>query len=213
MPVTRWRRKLGRFTAYSALAVVILLPVVFIGLMIYAKMNPPPEMRHATATEVTGCETISTEKEDLSGGLVVSPDNSAKPVILCGTRGGLFEYPDYDHLPRLDGSYLFLATKRAYPGLTEHSATTLGRALQSSPREKADTPFRKRLRIRTSPTSSRDRWGTSAGRSDTFCCGRSAFRPRESSRQRESPNHRIRVPLVPVLDWSRSRHLAPPHDR
>ncbi|MFF0533051.1 hypothetical protein ACFYT3_32365 [Nocardia amikacinitolerans] len=71
MPIAQWRRKLGRFTAYGALALVILLPVVFIGLVIRAKLNPPPEMRHATATEVTGYETVSTEKNDLSGGSVV----------------------------------------------------------------------------------------------------------------------------------------------
>ncbi|WP_067841867.1 hypothetical protein [Nocardia lijiangensis] len=46
--------------------------MVFIGLVIRAKLNPPPEMRHASATEVTGYETVSTEKKNLSGGLVVS---------------------------------------------------------------------------------------------------------------------------------------------
>ncbi|MET8779730.1 hypothetical protein ABZV58_32455 [Nocardia sp. NPDC004654] len=93
MSITQWRRKIGRLTAYGALAVVIIVPLVFIGLVIRAKLDPPPAMRHATATEVTGYETVSTEKKDLSGGLVVSKvfigpviDRPQDRIVSPGTR-------------------------------------------------------------------------------------------------------------------------------
>ncbi|MET7769429.1 hypothetical protein [Nocardia sp. NPDC005366] len=51
------------------------MPVVLIGLFIWGsirqELDPPPAMRHAASTEVTGFETVSTSKENLDR-LVVS---------------------------------------------------------------------------------------------------------------------------------------------
>ncbi|MGQ4599981.1 hypothetical protein [Nocardia sp. R6R-6] len=75
MSIAHWMRKVGRYTVTGILVAVALLPVVLIGLIILAKirakLDPPPEVRHAAVTEVTGYETVSTEKENL-GGLLVS---------------------------------------------------------------------------------------------------------------------------------------------
>lgn len=75
MPIAQRMRQLGRFTGFSLLAVAIVVPVVLVCLVIWGtvrkKLDPPAEMRHASATEVTGYEAVSTEKEYL-GGLLVS---------------------------------------------------------------------------------------------------------------------------------------------
>ncbi|MGQ4616997.1 hypothetical protein [Nocardia sp. R7R-8] len=75
MSIAQRMRQLGRFTGLGILAVCIIVPVglvvLVIGGMIRKHLDPPLELRHASATEVTGYETVSTEKKYL-GGLLVS---------------------------------------------------------------------------------------------------------------------------------------------
>lgn len=96
MSIVQWRRKLGRFTGFSILAVVVIVPAALIGLFIWgtirAKLDPPPAMRHATATEVTGYEAVSTTKANLDR-LVVSKvfigpmiDRPQDRIVSPGTR-------------------------------------------------------------------------------------------------------------------------------
>ncbi|MGQ4616998.1 hypothetical protein [Nocardia sp. R7R-8] len=75
MSIAQRMRQFGRFTGSGILAICIIAPVGLVVLVVWGairqKLDPPPEMRHASATEVTGYETVSTEKENL-GILVVS---------------------------------------------------------------------------------------------------------------------------------------------
>ncbi|MEU4813737.1 hypothetical protein AB0H20_31440 [Nocardia fluminea] len=75
MPIAHRITKLSRFTGLGILVVVVIVPVVLVGIVVWAKirarLDPPPAIQHAAATEVTGYDTLATSTANLDR-LVVS---------------------------------------------------------------------------------------------------------------------------------------------